>query len=69
MGAQVSTQKTGAHETSLSAKGNSIIHYTNINFYKDAASSASNRQDIQQDPGKFTDPVKDLMIKTLPALN
>ncbi len=65
----MSTQKTGAHETSLSAKGNSIIHYTNINFYKDAASSASNRQDIQQDPGKFTDPVKDLMIKTLPALN
>nr|QNN88878.1 polyprotein [Echovirus E18] len=69
MGAQVSTQKTGAHETSLNAKGNSIIHYTNINFYKDAASSASNRQELQQDPGKFTDPVKDLMVKTLPALN
>nr|2C8I_D Chain D, Echovirus 11 Coat Protein Vp4 [Echovirus E11] len=60
-GAQVSTQKTGAHE--------SIIHYTNINYYKDAASNSANRQDFTQDPGKFTEPVKDIMVKSLPALN
>nr|ANQ31696.1 polyprotein [Echovirus E30] len=69
MGAQVSTQKTGAHETGLSASGNSIIHYTNINYYKDSASNSLNRQDFTQDPSKFTEPVKDVMIKTLPALN
>nr|AHB37368.1 polyprotein [Coxsackievirus B4] len=69
MGAQVSTQKTGAHETSLSASGNSVIHYTNINYYKDAASNSANRQDFTQDPSKFTEPVKDVMIKSLPALN
>nr|QQL13751.1 polyprotein [Echovirus E11] len=69
MGAQVSTQKTGAHETGLNASGNSIIHYTNINYYKDAASNSANRQDFTQDPGKFTEPVKDIMIKSMPALN
>ncbi|AAK13071.1 polyprotein [Enterovirus B73] len=69
MGAQVSTQKTGAHETSLSASGSSIIHYTNINYYKDAASNSANRQDFSQDPSKFTEPMKDIMVKTLPALN
>nr|AKL71247.1 polyprotein [Enterovirus B84] len=69
MGAQVSTQKTGAHETGLNASGNSIIQYTNINYYRDAASNSSNRQDFSQDPSKFTEPVKDVMIKTLPALN
>nr|ATP75737.1 polyprotein [Coxsackievirus A9] len=69
MGAQVSTQKTGAHETGLNASGNSIIHYTNINYYKDAASNSANRQDFTQDPSKFTEPVKDVMIKSLPALN
>ncbi|AAQ73077.1 polyprotein [Echovirus E14] len=69
MGAQVSTQKTGAHETGLNAQGNSVIHYTNINYYKDAASNSANRQDFQQDPGKFTEPMKDIMIKSLPALN
>lgn len=69
MGAQVSTQKTGAHETSLSANGNSVIHYTNINYYKDAASNSANRQDFSQDPGKFTEPIKDIMIKSMPALN
>nr|7C9U_B Chain B, VP0 [Echovirus E30]7CMK_B Chain B, VP2 [Echovirus E30] len=69
MGAQVSTQKTGAHETGLNASGNSIIHYTNINYYKDSASNSLNRQDFTQDPSKFTEPVKDVMIKTLPALN
>lgn len=65
----MSTQKTGAHETSLNASGNSIIHYTNINYYKDAASNSANRQDFSQDPSKFTEPMKDVMIKTLPALN
>ncbi|AAQ73088.1 polyprotein [Echovirus E27] len=69
MGAQVSTQKTGAHETSVNATGSSIVHYTNINFYKDAASNSSNRQDMSQDPAKFTEPVKDIMLKSLPALN
>nr|AGC54436.1 polyprotein [Coxsackievirus B1] len=69
MGAQVSTQKTGAHETGLNASGNSVIHYTNINYYKDAASNSANRQDFTQDPGKFTEPVKDIMVKTMPALN
>ncbi|AAQ73092.1 polyprotein [Echovirus E32] len=69
MGAQVSTQKTGAHETGLSASGSSIIHYTNINYYKDAASNSANRQDFSQDPSKFTEPVKDIMIKSMPALN
>ena len=65
----MSTQKTGAHETGLTASGNSIIHYTNINYYKDAASNSANRQDFTQDPGKFTEPVKDIMIKSMPALN
>ncbi|ABK41189.1 polyprotein [Enterovirus B100] len=69
MGAQVSTQKTGAHETGLNASNNSVIHYTNINYYRDAASNSSNRQDFSQDPSKFTEPVKDIMLKTLPALN
>lgn len=65
----MSTQKTGAHETGLSASGNSVIHYTNINYYKDAASNSANRQDFSQDPSKFTEPMKDVMIKSLPALN
>lgn len=65
----MSTQKTGAHETSVSATGSSIVHYTNINFYKDAASNSANRQDFSQDPSKFTEPLKDVMIKSLPALN
>lgn len=65
----MSTQKTGAHETGLNASGNSVIHYTNINYYKDAASNSANRQDFTQDPGKFTEPVKDIMVKTMPALN
>ncbi|AAX47038.1 polyprotein [Enterovirus B77] len=69
MGAQVSTQKTGAHETGVSASGNSVIHYTNINYYKDAASNSANRQDFKQDPSKFTEPLKDVMVKSLPALN
>ncbi|AAD45119.1 polyprotein [Echovirus E30] len=69
MGAQVSTQKTGAHETGLSASGNSVIHYTNINYYKDSASNSLNRQDFTQDPSRFTEPVQDVLIKTLPALN
>ncbi|MCL8564544.1 hypothetical protein NAB52_18450 [Proteus mirabilis] len=69
MGAQVSTQKTGAHETLLEAAQGATINYTNINYYKDAASNSANRQDFSQDPGKFTEPVKDLMIKSMPALN
>lgn len=53
----------------MRASGNSIIHYTNINYYKDAASNSANRQDFTQDPSKFTEPMKDVMIKSLPALN
>ncbi|AJA74399.1 polyprotein, partial [enterovirus B112] len=69
MGAQVSTQKTGAHETGNVATGGSTIHYTSINYYKDSASNSANRQDFSQDPSKFTEPVKDVMVKSLPALN
>nr|ABO69522.1 polyprotein [Human echovirus AMS721] len=69
MGAQVSTQKTGAHETLLEAAQGATINYTNINYYKDAASNSANRQDFTQDPSKFTEPVKDIMIKSMPALN
>ena len=69
MGAQVSTQKVGAHETKLNTGSNSTINYTNINYYKDAASNSSNRQTLEQDPSKFTEPVLDVMVKSLPALN
>nr|WPN77705.1 polyprotein [Coxsackievirus A21] len=69
MGAQVSTQKTGAHENQNVAANGSTINYTTINYYKDSASNSATRQDLSQDPSKFTEPVKDLMLKTAPALN
>nr|1Z7S_4 Chain 4, Human coxsackievirus A21 [Coxsackievirus A21] len=68
-GAQVSTQKTGAHENQNVAANGSTINYTTINYYKDSASNSATRQDLSQDPSKFTEPVKDLMLKTAPALN
>ncbi|AER29982.1 polyprotein [Coxsackievirus A22] len=69
MGAQVSTQKSGSHENQNVAAGGSTINYTTINYYKDSASNSAAKQDFSQDPSKFTEPVKDIMIKTAPALN
>lgn len=69
MGAQVSTQKSGSHENQNVAAGGSTINYTTINYYKDSASNSAAKQDFSQDPSKFTEPVKDVMIKTAPALN
>nr|ANV28234.1 polyprotein [Poliovirus 1] len=69
MGAQVSSQKVGAHENSNRAYGGSTINYTTINYYKDSASNAASKQDFSQDPSKFTQPIKDVLIKTAPMLN
>lgn len=69
MGAQVSSQKVGAHENSNRAYGGSTINYTTINYYRDSASNAASKQDFSQDPSKFTEPIKDVLIKTSPMLN
>nr|CAC95225.1 polyprotein [Poliovirus 1] len=69
MGAQVSSQKVGAHENSNRAYGGSTINYTTINYYRDSASNAASKQDFSQDPSKFTEPIKDALIKTAPMLN
>nr|AGA12379.2 polyprotein [Poliovirus 2] len=69
MGAQVSSQKVGAHENSNRAYGGSTINYTTINYYRDSASNAASKQDFAQDPSKFTEPIKDVLIKTAPMLN
>nr|UTY87805.1 polyprotein [Poliovirus 2] len=69
MGAQVSSQKVGAHENSNRAYGGSTINYTTINYYRDSASNAASKQDFAQDPTKFTEPIKDVLIKTAPMLN
>nr|WVH45917.1 polyprotein [Poliovirus 1] len=69
MGAQVSSQKVGAHENSNRAYGGSTINYTTINYYRDSASNAASKQDFSQDPSKFTEPIKDVLIKTAPMLN
>nr|QMS47692.1 polyprotein [Enterovirus C] len=69
MGAQVSSQKVGAHENTNIATGGSTVNYTTINYYKDSASNAASKQDFSQDPSKFTEPVKDIMLKSAPALN
>nr|QCX08918.1 polyprotein [Enterovirus C96] len=69
MGAQVSSQKVGAHENTNVATGGSTVNYTTINYYKDSASNAASKQDFSQDPSKFTEPVKDVMLKSAPALN
>nr|AGA18497.1 polyprotein [Enterovirus C104] len=69
MGAQVSAQNNGTHENKNTATGGSTINYTTINYYKDSASNAATKMDFSQDPSKFTEPVKDVMIKTAPALN
>nr|WVH45241.1 polyprotein [Enterovirus F] len=61
MGAQVSKNTAGSHTTGTYAAGGSTIHYTNINYYENAASSSLNKQDFTQDPEKFTRPVVDVM--------
>nr|ANI70115.1 polyprotein [Rhinovirus B]QED08813.1 polyprotein [Rhinovirus B] len=69
MGAQVSTQKSGSHENQNILTNGSNQTFTVINYYKDAASSSSAGQSFSMDPSKFTEPVKDLMLKGAPALN
>lgn len=61
MGAQVSKNTAGSHTTGTYATGGSNIHYTNINYYENAASNSMNKQDFTQDPEKFTRPVVDVM--------
>ncbi|QJA10578.1 polyprotein [Enterovirus A120] len=61
MGAQVSTQKSGSHETSNIATEGSTINFTNINYYKDSYAASASRQDFTQDPKKFTSPVLDVL--------
>nr|AUN27639.1 polyprotein [Coxsackievirus A16] len=68
MGSQVSTQRSGSHENSNSASEGSTINYTTINYYKDAYAASVGRQDMSQDPKKFTDPVMDVMHEMAPPL-
>nr|AUN27635.1 polyprotein [Coxsackievirus A16] len=68
MGSQVSTQRSGSHENSNSASEGSTINYTTINYYKDAYAASPGRQDMSQDPKKFTDPVMDVMHEMAPPL-
>nr|YP_009508952.1 1A (VP4) [Simian enterovirus SV4] len=68
MGAQVSRQTSGAHETRIRAEQGANIHYTNINYYRDAASNAASKMDYSQDPDKFTKPVLDAISEPLPTL-
>nr|UYW29754.1 polyprotein [Coxsackievirus A6] len=59
MGAQISTEKSGSHETKNVATEGSTINFTNINYYKDSYAASASRQDFAQDPAKFTRPVLD----------
>nr|WAH67360.1 polyprotein [Coxsackievirus A12] len=68
MGAQVSTQKSGSHETSTFATEGSTINFTNINYYKDSYAASASRQDFTQDPSKFTSPILDALRETAPPL-
>nr|ULF99583.1 MAG: polyprotein [Enterovirus sp.] len=61
MGMQMSKNVAGSHTTVTQASGGSTIKYTNINYYNHSASASQNKQDIAQDPSKFTQPVVDLM--------
>nr|UAJ21489.1 polyprotein [Porcine enterovirus G]UAJ21490.1 polyprotein [Porcine enterovirus G] len=61
MGMQMSKNTAGSHTTVTQASGGSNIHYTNINYYSHSASASQNKQDITQDPSKFTQPVVDIM--------
>nr|BCD33925.1 polyprotein [Enterovirus G] len=61
MGMQMSKNVAGSHTTVTQASGGSTIKYTNINYYSHSASASQNKQDITQDPEKFTRPVVDVM--------
>nr|ULF99585.1 MAG: polyprotein [Enterovirus sp.] len=61
MGMQMSKNVAGSHTTVTQASGGSNIHYTNVNYYNHSASASQNKQDIAQDPSKFTQPVVDMM--------
>ncbi|AAR38846.1 polyprotein [Coxsackievirus A8] len=68
MGAQVSTQKSGSHETGNIATEGSTINFTNINYYKDSYAASASRQDFTQDPTRFTSPVLDALREVAPPL-
>nr|AJC11330.1 polyprotein [Coxsackievirus A8]AJC11331.1 polyprotein [Coxsackievirus A8] len=68
MGAQVSTQKSGSHETSNVATEGSTINFTNINYYKDSYAASASKQDFTQDPTRFTSPVLDALREVAPPL-
>nr|AXS68449.1 polyprotein [Coxsackievirus A4] len=68
MGAQVSTQRSGSHETSTVAREGSTINFTNINYYKDSYAASGSKQDYSQDPSKFTQPVMDVLKEMAPPL-
>uniref|UniRef100_O41174 Genome polyprotein n=2 Tax=Porcine enterovirus 9 (strain UKG/410/73) TaxID=64141 RepID=POLG_PEV9U len=61
MGMQMSKNTAGSHTTVTQASGGSHINYTNINYYSHSASASQNKQDITQDPSKFTQPMVDIM--------
>nr|BCD33949.1 polyprotein [Enterovirus G] len=61
MGMQLSKNVAGSHTTVTQATNGSKIHYTNINYYSHSSSASQNKQDITQDPEKFTRPVVDVM--------
>nr|AJR20996.1 polyprotein [Echovirus E25] len=69
MGAHVSTQKTGAHETGLSASGNSVIHYTTSIITRMHLQIQQTGKTFHKTPANLPNPMKDVMIKSLPALN
>lgn len=68
MGAQLSTQRSGSHETSNIAREGSTINFTNINYYKDSYAASAAKHDFTQDPGKFTQPVLDALREAVPPL-
>ncbi|EHT9680806.1 hypothetical protein KY177_005340, partial [Escherichia coli] len=68
MGAQVSTQRSGSHETNTVAREGSTINFTNINYYKDSYAASGSKQDYTQDPSKFTQPVMDVLKEMAPPL-
>nr|YP_009268630.1 capsid protein VP4 [enterovirus A114] len=68
MGAQVSTQRTGSHETSNVVKDGSTLNFTNINFYRDSYAAAASKQDLSMDPSKFTQPLLDAIRETAAPL-
>lgn len=57
----MSRNVAGSHTTVTKASNGSTINYTNINYYNHSASASQNKQDVTQDPSKFTQPVVDVM--------